>query len=487
MTVTSSLPRLWIKASPRGTRSGFAVLPDGAGGRVTVTVLPKPWSSKPRVVHDYAHSPGTTTHIVLHETELAALRTSVESIGSLTMSLADTGRAQSDLLALGAPSDDPLREPVEPLDPFGQLIDLMLLAERASLMDSPLTFEGTFAPSLLRLLTHERLLALVEELIFRARPRYAERTEVLEVPRGRLNAKSLLYSIATGTPRVESTFDELTTDTPLLQIVASALRVIASDPLPPQIAALRPGLQTRAIHLLRHLSSVTLIERERALLAAQRLWIGPLDQIWKPAIDAAVPVLQDLAVSPEDNSESSQAMLVHISTEKFWEQSLELALESAFSPLAVSRNARAKANVSIPSPWAKISANSKYSADTVSASFPDFIWRSGQQIIIGDAKYKVDTRSTPGASDGYQLFAYSHLASLDGNPSDLAILLYPTSNSDGARQIKLQRMRGRNYPLRLAHLPFPQPVDLRHRQNWSLYIARLAEQLHEFSREWTEL
>ena len=47
MTVISSPTRLWIKASPRGTRSGFAVLPDGAGGRVTVTVLPKPWSSKP--------------------------------------------------------------------------------------------------------------------------------------------------------------------------------------------------------------------------------------------------------------------------------------------------------------------------------------------------------------------------------------------------------------------------------------------------------
>ena len=50
MTVISSAPRLWIKASPRGTRSGFAVLPDGAGGRVTVTVLPKPWASQPRLL-----------------------------------------------------------------------------------------------------------------------------------------------------------------------------------------------------------------------------------------------------------------------------------------------------------------------------------------------------------------------------------------------------------------------------------------------------
>jgi hypothetical protein len=399
MTVTSSLPRLWIKASPRGTRSGFAVLPDGAGGRVTVTVLPKPWSSKPRVIHDYSHPPGTTTHVVLYETELATLRTSVESIGSLTISLADAGRAQSDLLALGSPSDDPLREPIGPGDPFGQLIDLMLLAERGSLMDSPLTFEGTFAPSLLRLLTHERLLALVEELIFRARPRYAERTETLEMPRGRLTAKSLLHSIATGTPRVESTFDELTTDTPLLQVVASALRVIGSDRLPPKIAALRPGLQARAVHLLRHLSSVTLIERERALLAAERLWVGPLDQIWKPAIDAAVPVLRDWAVSPEDDSESTDAMLVHVSTEKFWEQCLELALESAFSTLAVSRDAQAGEGVSVPAPWVPPATDGDRIVDLTTASFPDFMLRTGRRIVVADAKYKLGTGLAPGSSD----------------------------------------------------------------------------------------
>ncbi len=35
LTASASGSRLWVKASPRGTRSGFAVLPDGAGGRVT--------------------------------------------------------------------------------------------------------------------------------------------------------------------------------------------------------------------------------------------------------------------------------------------------------------------------------------------------------------------------------------------------------------------------------------------------------------------
>lgn len=484
MTVTSSPPRLWIKASPRGTRSGFAVLPDGAGGRVTVTVLPKPWSSNPQTVQDYAHSPGTTTHVVVHETEVAAIRTSAASIGSLAISLGEAARAQADLLALGSPSNDPLCDPIGGGEPFGQLVDLMLLAERGSLMNSPLTFEGAFAPSLLRLLSHERLLATVEELIFRVRPRYAERTETLEIPRGRLGTTSLLFSLATGTPRVESTFDELTTDTPLLQVVASALRVIGSARLPPQFAALRPGLQTRAVHLLRLLSSVTLIERERALLVADRLWVGPLDQIWKPAIDAAVPVLRDWAVAPKDGSEKTDAILVHVSTEKFWEQCLEVALGSAFRTIAVSRDAQAGEDVSVPTPWAPRSAPDADPTEPYTTSFPDFMLRSGRRVVVADAKYKLGAGGAPSSSDAYQLFAYSHLATLGGQPADLAAILYPTRAGDLPRQLELERMRDRSYPLWLVRLPFPTRRDLQSQGSWTAYVAQLASTMRDLSTEW---
>ena len=79
-TASDSSSRFWLRASPRGTRAGFAVLPDGADGRVTVTVLPKPWASNRGVVREYTHVPGSTTHIVMYETELAALATSASSV-----------------------------------------------------------------------------------------------------------------------------------------------------------------------------------------------------------------------------------------------------------------------------------------------------------------------------------------------------------------------------------------------------------------------
>lgn len=485
-TASSSTHRFWIKASPRGTRSGFAVLPDGTGGRVTVTVLPKPWAPKAGGVRDYVHAPGATTHVVMFETEQVALSTTASSVGALAVSLADISRDQADLLGLGSPPDAPVTAPAAGGDPFRELIDLMLLAERGRLTTSPLSFEGVFAPTVLRLLTHERLLQVVEGLIFRARPRYAERTETLEMPRGRLGEKSLLFSLATGTPRVESTFDELTMDTPLLQVIASALRVVASDRLPPKVTALRPGLQTRAVHLLRYLSGVSLIDQERAILTAERLWIGPLDRIWEPALDAAIPVLRDRAVVPDSAGKRTDALLVHVSTEKFWEQCLELALESAFRTIAVSRDAQPGEGVSVPAPWAPRTPAGAEPSEPTSSAFPDFMFRSATQVVVADAKYKLGSGSAPSSQDGYQLFAYSHLATLAGQPADLSVLLYPASTGRHPWQLELERLRDRSHPLWLAHVPFPARRDLQTQGNWSAYVARLADTIRDFSTDWVD-
>ena len=378
--------QFWIRASPRGTRSGFAVLPDGEGGRLTLTVLPKPWSGGTHIARAHTHAPGETTHIVMHETEYVAVTTTTAIAGALAMSLTTLAREQADLLALAAPPKDAVAEPTAGREAFGSLLDLVLLAERGSLTRSPLRLEGAFAPSLMRLLTHERLLDVVERLIFRARPRYAEHTEDLRTPRGRLHEKSLLLSIATGLPRVTSTFDELTVDTPLLQVVASALRVVASDRLPLKVSALRPRVQSRAVQLLRHLASVTLIERERALLVAERLSLGSLDRSWQPAIEASLPVLREWSVVPENGHEDTAAIVVHIAMEKFWEQCLELAFESAFPSVSVSREGEPGEGVSVPAPWtAPLGPNHAELSDLRTTSFPDFMLRVGRKTVVADA------------------------------------------------------------------------------------------------------
>lgn len=320
----------------------------------------------------------------------------------------------------------------------------------------------------------------MEPLIFRARPRYEERTESLSMPRGRLREKSLLYSIAAGVPSVESVFDELSIDTPLLRVIASTLRVVATDRLPPRIARLRPTVQSRATLLLRHLVAVRLIHPEAALTSGERLWLGPLDRAWQPALEAAFPVLRGHAVVPHDGDEDAGGLAVHISMEKFWEQCLEVALQGAFAATAVSRDAAPGEGVEVPRPWS--SGASEYGD-----AFPDFMIRTAQNVIIADAKYKMNVGAGPASQDGYQLFAYSHLATLHGRPSDLALLLYPTRAGGESRQVELLRMREKAYPLWLVHLPFPTKADIRSPSAWGNYIATLTHAMRDLSLEWSDL
>ena len=286
---------------------------------------------------EIVHAPGATTHLVMYETEFAAVLSANEVLGEFVVGVSSLAKRHADLLAVATPPAAVVPGNEIAGSSFRELIDLMLLADRVRLDDGRLAFEGDVAPSVWRLLVQERLLGVVDGLLFRARPHYAEHVETLVVPRGRLTEKSLLLSHAIGLPRVESTFDELTMDTPVLRVVASALRVVASDHLPRRIAALRPTVQSRAVQLLRHLSSTTLIERELAILTAERLWLGSLDRAWQPALDAALPVLRERAVLPEEGETSGEAVGVHVRMEKFWEQCLQVALETAFASVAVSR------------------------------------------------------------------------------------------------------------------------------------------------------
>jgi hypothetical protein len=76
------------------------------------------------------------------------------------------------------------------------------------------------------------------------------------------------------------------------------------------------------------------------------------------------------------------------------------------------------------------------------------------------------------ASDGYRLFAYSHLASLAGTPSDMGLVLYPVppevrpgSNNGSGSLIA-------SSPLWLVSVPFPARADVRSQATWNQYISQ---------------
>jgi hypothetical protein len=96
---------------------------------------------------------------------------------------------------------------------------------------------------------------------------------------------------------------------------------------------------------------------------------------------------------------------------------------------------------------------------------PDLLVAVGsEQRWVIDAKYK-DVEA-PGAPDQYQLFAYSHLARINGAPPTHAAIAFP-KRPDGKKHIKQTYARfasdqsndaSREFLLSLVHVPFP-PQD----------------------------
>jgi hypothetical protein len=353
----------------------------------------------------------------------------------------------------------------------------MLLAEKGGIGTSETSYDGRLTKSVMRLLTHERLLRAVEPLLFKARPSYIEHTDTLSMPRGRLHDRSLLLASATGQPYIDCTFDELTMDTPLLRVVKSSLYVIATDRLPRRIAALRPRTQAQAVQFLRHLPTIQLISRESAALQADRLWLAPLERNWEPALEAAKRVLREVGTIPEgEPTESVESVAVHVFTEKFWEQALEAILLAAFGDVRTSADGNLGPGVTAPQPWVPIGPAA------VPGTYPDYMFRFGTRVVLADAKYKASTALD--ASDGYQLFAYSHLASLDAIPPDMGLVLYPAPPRSDPWQQQWTRLPDREFPLWLVNLPFPARADVRSQAAWNQYISQGGSALRALATEW---
>jgi len=74
----------------------------------------------------------------------------------------------------------------------------------------------------------------------------------------------------------------------------------------------------------------------------------------------------------------------------------------------ISADNRPAPGVRVSPPW---SAKSDSDANRY---YPDFIFRRSDRVVVADAKYKAGRALS--AADAYQLFAYSHLAALEGRP-----------------------------------------------------------------------
>lgn len=470
-----------LRASPSGSTAGFTVLSDGTdSGAVAVVVLPKSWSSSPGCVRSVTHEPGATTHLVLYEldtieivTEMGAARALALGVTSLPIEAGNEEDGGGRRLLESVPISGTVTTETAPENLNEALLSMLLIIERSRALRGHLSMQGHYLRSLLRLLEQLRLVDEVERVIYLARPTYEERHEELTIPRGRVIERALLRSQWSGIPRVESVFDELTTNTPVLQITAAALRVTVATQHGRQLRAIARGLRHRALRLLPLLSGVTVLDPPSALLRAERSRLGRLDEAWIPTIAAAEPVLRGHGVAPEQGRDRvHRALVLSLPMEQAWEEWLERALRILWDDVRPQARTRA--------PWALNASRPPESARI------DFLVRlSDKRVAVMDAKYKLD-RGFVRSSDAYQLFAYSHLAQLDGQPPSVAALLYPQSHSgergQGVRHY--HRVPDSSFSLFTAQLPFPSALELRASEPFADYLTRLVEALKTASADW---
>ena len=461
-----------VRASPRGSRAGFAVIPDGAAGALTITVLPKPWNAdERRHILIPEHVPGTSTHITLFEGESAEMASSARVVSALTQGVLNIGDrdGRKDLLQLVRARGSGVAPPPASVESFESVINLMLLAKRQRTALEDHQYRGAAAESLLRVVEQQLFVAEVRRVIGRARPGYLERVDRLANPRGALSGTSLALALLTGTPEVECRFDEQTTDTPVLRIVLAGLRAVATDHAPTALARLAVPVRSEAVALARRLNSVTVLERERALLAARQLALHKLERPWVRAVEQAVLVLSRTSVVPmEGYAETERAVAIHLSMEKWWEQCLLGAIQHVADP----GTTHPQAPVGLP--WAPASGTSKPKVRSA-----DFIFVLGGRCFLADAKYKIDETAL-GASDGDQMFAYSHTAALPGTDvlTDAGAVLYAQSVRGKVRTREvLIRTTEPRYELQLLDLPFPSPTDVETDASWRVYLETLAEHI----------
>lgn len=459
------------------------MLSDGsAAGVVVIVVLPKPWSPSPGLVRSVTHEPGTTTHLVLYELDTAEIVTERDAAQALALAVTslpvesgnedDDGRGRR--LLESVPASGAAVTETAPDDLHEALLCLLLIIERSRALRGQRSMQGHYTRSLLRLLEQSRLVDEVERVIYLARPRYEERHEESTIPRGRIVERTLLRSEWTGIPRVESVFDELTTNTPVLQVAAAALRVTVADQHGPQLRAVAKGLRDRAVRLLRLLPGITVLDPPGALLLAERSHLGRLDEAWAPAIAAAMPVLRGHGVAPrQGRDEVQRAVVLSLPMEQAWEEWLERALRIVWADVRPQARTRA--------PWALNPARPPETGRI------DFLVRLADgRVAVIDAKYKLDGGYVR-SGDGYQLFAYSHLAEMDGESPSLAVLLYPEGWSDPPTQSigrRYRRVPDSSFTLWTAQLPFPLASELRGPDTFADYLVRLVRVLSVVSSDW---
>lgn len=477
-----------VAASPRGARIGFS-WSSFDGAQLLLTVAPKAWRrlEHPRVVSVRGEHPDGHYSIVLHETDRLQVQ-DAHRLERLIEKCARTASARpwsGDQWGEGLLHPDVASWNAEP-DPASDdnadaTVAILRLFDRVNLVR---TQEDVLSATLdrsplQRPILYKRLLDEVRSRMSSARRGYRPVTAVHTTIRGRASASTLARYSATGDPRIECRYSELTSSTMLLRIVCSALDWIADGSSLHDIGFTDEYSSTRlrhdAVGLRRALGDIPSVPLHVAMIEGPRLRLNNMDRPWSAAFAMSLTVLSEREHTAGANGDrSTETMEMSVRTDKLWERIVEqLMTRGGFENVC---NQTTLDDRTVTDPWVGTAASTP-------RTFPDFVARFGDTLAVVDAKYKLRNACTaPGRDDQYQMFAYSHLVA-DGMSSVGRVILLYAGDAAPARWI-----RGRDVSavLDACSVPFPQPSDVRDNRAWESYLDRNGELLAQHLRQLDE-
>ncbi|MXQ77404.1 hypothetical protein GSM98_14660 [Rhodococcus rhodochrous] len=479
-----------IAASPRGARIGFSSASIG-GTQLLLTVAPKAWRPEHQQKYHVADSPRADGHYLatVFETDRLHIRGNLD-LENLAERCLRRSAIESHKFnrtwgeALLHPDVPPSRPDL--LDSLPQTdahpaTDLLRLFTRVNLLrrdSDPLSAELSRSP-LHRPMLYRRFLDEVQLRLSSTRRGFRPITATHTTIRGRVVPAGLARYHATGDPRIECRYSELSGSTALLGIVCAALDWIADGSSTPSLFSAEYAttrLRHDAVGLRRALNEVTSTPLRAALINGPRLHLTRLDRPWSEALAMSLAILSEREhIVGRTHSRETDAFELSTRTDKLWERIVEELLQRAGFD-AVRNQSRLGTDV-VADPWFG-------TADSGPRTFPDLVAYLGNDLVVIDAKYKLrnSRAATPGRDDQYQMFAYSHLVADEERRPGRVMLIYPGTGP------KARWHRGPDgaIPLDAYSIPFPQPADVRTDVAFAQYLdcagMHLANQVREYSK-----
>jgi 5-methylcytosine-specific restriction endonuclease McrBC regulatory subunit McrC len=337
------------------------------------------------------------------------------------------------------------------------------------------------ANSLLAPLVRSSFVRRVEDQIHHVRPGYVRVTEPSRYVRGRMHPVSAAIAMAGGSDTVVCTFDTFGLDTPLLRVIAAALREVAAGD-PPGAVPTHPEAIATAHWLLGKLEAVHEIPREQAARIGHALLPGlpRLDADWREPLRLACLVLDEMAQEPLSDASQGYfgwqgaevaSFIFDVNTSTYWERIVRNAW-----PGKAKKGPRKLA-------W-KRSTDTGDDNARLEGMQADIVVSRKKTKVVADVKY-ADYEAATSAPVQRQIFAYSHLYK-----ADRTFVVYLEGSSDRQEEDKQEEQKAVLYrqprdnaagpcetdvTCQFIGLQFPSVAEVQEEADWKTYMKNLGE------------